>query len=313
MTKTTSQSHDRVFVTGATGVIGHCVVPELVRRGYRVTAVGRDEKKRAHLAALGADAVALDMFDDAAARRALDGHDAVINLATHMPSSAARMMLPWEWRENDRIRREGSAALVDAAIAVGVRRFIQESFAPVYEDGGDRWIDERWPVKPASYNRTLLDAERSAQRFTDAGGTGVVLRFAAFYGADKLMLEMLGVIRRGWSPLPGRGDAYWSSIAHDDAATAVCASLAVPAGTYNICDDEPMHRRAYADALAEATGAPKPRLMPAWFARVGVPAVGLMSRSQRISNASFKGATEWAPRWRSARHGLLDVARVLGK
>src|ERR1044071_3947595 len=98
-----------------------------------------------------------------------------------MPRSSVRMLLPWEWRENDRIRREGSAALVDAAMHAGVARFIQESFAPVYEDGGDRWIDEQWPIRPTAYNRTVADAERSAARFAAAGGVGIVTRFAAFY------------------------------------------------------------------------------------------------------------------------------------
>ncbi|HTE46130.1 MAG TPA: NAD(P)-dependent oxidoreductase [Gemmatimonadaceae bacterium] len=303
----------RVFVTGATGEIGRRVVPELVRRGHRVTAVGRDEQRRAELIALGADAVALDMFDAVAARRALDGHDAVINLATHMPPSTIRMMLPWEWRENDRIRREGSAILVDAAVASGVVRFVQESFAPIYEDGGDGWIDEGWPVKPASYNRTVLDAEHSAQRFIEAGRSGVVARFAWFYGADKLMRDMIGLVRRGWSPFPGRGDSFWPSISHQDAASAVCAALDAPAGTYNICDDEPVTRRVLADLLAESIGSAKPRLMPSWLSHVGGSGIALMSRSLRMSNAAFKAATGWAPRWRSVRQGFPEIARQLGE
>ncbi len=149
----------------------------------------------------------------------------MINLATHMPSSTFQMMLPWRWHENDRVRREGSATLVDGAIACAVTRFFQESFAPVYEEGGDRWIDEAWPVRPAPYNRTVLDAERSAARFSAAGGAGIVLRFAGFYGPDAFLREMLGVVKRGWSPLPGPGAAYWSSLSHEDAAAAVVAAL----------------------------------------------------------------------------------------
>jgi nucleoside-diphosphate-sugar epimerase len=126
----------RVLVTGATGVVGRLAIPQLLARGHRVTAVGRAPEKRAELTTLRADAVALDIFDAEGARRAMAGHDAVINLATHMPSSTFRMLLPWAWRENDRVRREGSAALVQAALAAGISRFIQESFAPVYEDGG---------------------------------------------------------------------------------------------------------------------------------------------------------------------------------
>jgi nucleoside-diphosphate-sugar epimerase len=301
----------RIFVTGATGEVGRHVVPELVRRGYGVTGVGRSEAKRAELVAMGASAVALDMFDGVAARRTLDGHDVVINLATHMPPSSFRMMLPWEWRENDRVRREGSATLTSAALAVGVKRFIQESFAPMYEDSGEQWIDERWPVRPVRYNRSTLDAERSAVGISAAGGAGVVLRFAGFYGPDALMRDMVAVVRRGWWPLPGRGDAYWSAIHHVDAASAVVAALGVPAGIYNVCDDDPLTRAEWAATLAAAVGARPPRLVPVWLTRLGGSLMELLSRSQRMSNATLKRASGWAPKRPSAREGLPEVARAL--
>jgi 2-alkyl-3-oxoalkanoate reductase len=304
---------ERILVTGATGVVGRIAVPALVRLGHRVTAIGRSDDKRALLASFGAEPIALDMFDRDAARRALAGHTVVINLATHMPPSVFQTMLPWAWRENDRVRREGSASLVDAALATGVGRFIQESFAPVYEAAGDEWIDERWPVRPTRYNRTVLDAEHSARRFTAAGGTGIVLRFASFYGPDKFLGEMIKVVRRGWSPIPGRADAYWSSVAHEDAAYAVAAALAAPTGTYNVCDDEPITRREYADVLAAALGVKAPKTMPAWVTALGGSVMDLLSRSQRMSNASLKHATGWSPKGKSARTGLPVAMRALWK
>jgi nucleoside-diphosphate-sugar epimerase len=294
----------RVLLTGATGVIGRLVVPDLVARGHHVTALGRTPESRAALSAMGADAIVFDIFDVRAATEAMAGHDTVINLATHIPGSAIRMLLPWSWRENDRIRRDASAALVDAALAAGVSRFVQESFAPVYEDAGDRWIDERWPTRPAPYNRTVLAAEANARRVTSAGGTGVVLRFAGFYGPDPFLRDMVDVVRRGRAPLPGDGDAYWSSVSHADAATATVASLDLPAGIYNVCDDEPLTRRAWADTLADAAGLPHPKLMPAWMLGLGGKSMALLARSQRMSNARLKAATGWQPRWPSAREGL---------
>ena len=111
----------RAMVTGATGVIGRRVVPELLARGYRVTAVGRTAQKRAELGSVGADAIALDILDVGAATRALAGHDVLINLATHMPKSTLQMLLPWAWRENDRVRRDGRERM-DAAMAQRARR-----------------------------------------------------------------------------------------------------------------------------------------------------------------------------------------------
>lgn len=299
----------RVFITGATGVVGRRAVPLLVQAGHEVTAIGRTEAKRAELARQGAATVDVGIFDRDALQRALDGHDAVINLATHMPSSSTRMMLPWSWRENDRVRRDGSAALAQAARAVGVARFIQESFAPVYEDGGTRWIDENWPQRPAPYNRTVLDAERSAMRFTETGGAGVVLRFAAFYGADSRVLhDMIGMLRKGWAPLPGNRDAFISSISHEDAATAVVAALSAPAGTYNVTDDEPLPRGEWIDTLADALALPHPKPLPSWMVRLGGATMELLGRSQRISNAKLRGATGWAPRWPSVREGFRELA-----
>jgi len=77
-----------------------------------------------------------------------------------------------------------SANLATSALACGAARFIQESFAPIYEDAGDAWIDERGPIRVARYNRSVLHAERAAERVTPEGVAGVVLRFAYFYGAD---------------------------------------------------------------------------------------------------------------------------------
>src|SRR6185369_11305558 len=106
------------------------------------------------LAGIGAEPLELDLFARDAVRRAVRGRDAIVNLATHMPATSVRMLLPGAWRENDRLRRDASAVLSEEAAAAGVAAFVQESFAPIYEDGGDRWIDESFPVRPAKYNRT---------------------------------------------------------------------------------------------------------------------------------------------------------------
>jgi nucleoside-diphosphate-sugar epimerase len=302
----------QVFVTGATGVIGRRVVPRLVAAGMGVTAVGRSAAKREWLERQGARSVEVDLFDSGALRRALAGHDVVVNLATHMPPSTFRMMMPGAWKENDRIRRLGSAALVDAALAAGVGRFIQESFAPIYEDGGEAWIDEQWPVRPVRYNRTVLDAEASAQRFTRAGGVGVVLRFADFYGPDAFHIhDMVDVLRKGWVPLPGAPQAFVSTVSHDDAARAVVAALRAGAGCYNVADDAPLRHGEWAGLLTEALGLPRARFLPTWLTRMGGSLMELMGRSQRMSNRKLREACGWAPSYPSAREGWQALAREL--
>jgi nucleoside-diphosphate-sugar epimerase len=301
----------RVFITGATGVIGSRVVPLLVQAGNDVSAVSRSAHNRELLRRAGATPVEVDLFDVPSVRRAIAGRDAVINLATHIPSSTTKMMLRWAWRENDKIRRYGSTAIAAAARAEGVRRMIQESYATVYPDRGDAWIDESVPIAPTAYNRTILDAERAANQFTEAGGTGVVLRFANLYGPDALLAEMLGMMRRGWSPLPGDPNAYVSSVAQDDAATAVVAALGVPAGTYNVVDDEPLRRGEWVRSLADAAGIAMPKPLPAWITKLGGSTVRLLSRSERISNRKLREASGWAPKYRSARDAWCDVLPAL--
>src|SRR5262249_14894481 len=220
----------------------------------------------------------------------------VINLATHMPSTGTRMFLPGAWSENDRIRRNGSAALVDSALNSGVKRFIQESFAPVYPDRGADWIDETTPIEPARYNRTIVDAESSAARFGASGGDHVILRFAAFYGPDsRFFEEIMQGVRRGLALIPGRADAFISSVAHDDAATATVAARGVPPGTYNVSDAEPVTHRELVDSLADALGVKHPRLPPAWIVALGGSLARMLARSLRISNEKLRQASGWMP------------------
>ena len=302
----------RVFVTGATGVAGRRAVPLLIAAGHQVTAVARSAEKEAALSATGASPIVVDLFDADAVRRAVAGQDVVINLATAVPPSS-RVMLPGAWKEMDRIRRDASAILVDAALAAGVRRFVQESFAPIYADQGDAWIDENSPIKPARYNRTTLDAEASAERFTRGGGTGVVLRFAYFYGPDAggATLDMLRFVRRRWSPAPGP-EGFVSSIAHDDVATAVVAALGVPAGIYNVVDDEPLRRREFFGSMARALGVAPPRFLPKWAGRLMGGVGETLTRSLRISNRKFRQASGWAPKYPSARDAWPDLLRPGG-
>ena len=286
-------------------MVGRRVVPLLLEQGHQVSALARSEKARGELVRRGARAFDVSLFDPPALAVAVAGHDAVINLATHMPRSSARMFIPGAWRENDRIRRVGSANLVGAALRAGVGRLVQESYAPIYVSGGSTWLDERAPVRPAHYNRTVLDAERAARRFIDAGHIGVVLRFASFYGPDAGYLnDMVRIIRHGWAPLPGRADSYLSSVSHDDAAAAVIAALGLRSGIYNVADDCPLSHREFADTLADAAHVAHPRLPPAWIASLGGSVARALTRSLRISNRKLRDSSPWAPRYRSAREGL---------
>jgi nucleoside-diphosphate-sugar epimerase len=301
----------RVFVTGATGVIGRRAVPLLATGGPEVTCAVRSRAQHAAVTEMGARPVEVNLFDRARLTAALVGHDVFINLATHMPRSSWRMFLPGAWRQNDHIRRDAVPIMTAAARDAGVARFVQESFAPIYEDAGDGWIGEDARLRPARYNRTILDAERAVQQFTEAGGVGIVLRFASFYGPDSKQLgQMVSFVRHGWGPLPGPAQSFVSCVSHDDAATAVATALSLPAGIYNVADNEPLRHRDFVDAVAHAVGAEPPRLLPAWLAQVGGSLARMYARSLRISNMKLR-QHGWTPRYPSARDGLPPAIAAL--
>lgn len=301
----------RVFVTGATGVVGRRVVPLLATGGHEVTCAVRSRRQHAAVAELGARPVEVDLFDRARLTAALVGHDVFINLATHMPRSAWRAFLPGAWRENDHIRRDAVPIMTAAALDARVGRFVQESFAPIYEDAGDGWIAEDARLRPVRTNRTIIDAERAVHQFTESGGVGIVLRFASFYGPDSKQLgQMVSFVRRGWGPLPGPAESFVSCVSHDDAATAVATALSLPAGIYNVADDEPLRHRDFVDALARAVGAAPPRLFPAWLTQIGGSLARMYARSLRISNMKLR-QQGWSPRYPSARDGLPAAIAAL--
>ncbi len=118
----------RIFIAGATGVIGRRVVPQLLAAGHQITAIARSAAAQSALKQMGAAWTPASLFDLDALKTGVRAHDTVINLATHVPPSS-RSLFPGAWRETGRIRREGSANLMVAARAAGGKRFIQESFA----------------------------------------------------------------------------------------------------------------------------------------------------------------------------------------
>lgn len=294
----------KVFVSGATGVLGRRVVAEMVAAGFEVTGVARSPGKRADLASVGVRPVELDLFNRAAVHAAVAGHDVVCNVATAIPVGE-RANSPSAWEDNDRIRRDGSRNLVDAALATGASRYVQESIAFLYADGGDRFLDESAALACASTTSAALVAEAEAARFAEHGGAGVALRFGQFYGFDSgHTVQAIEAVRAGLPVELGPESAYRSSVTTDDAASAVVAALDAPSGVYNVVDDRPLPRAEYVDALAQALGVPTPtvRSVPEL-----PPAFSVMLRSQRVSNKRFKKVTGWQPQFASAWEGWAFV------
>jgi nucleoside-diphosphate-sugar epimerase len=295
----------KVFVSGATGVLGRRVAAALAAAGFDVTGVARDRSKHAELAALGVRPVALDLFDRAAVHAAVAGHEVVCNLATAIPLGE-RANDPSAWEDNDRIRRDGSRNLVDAALATDASRYLQESIAFVYADGGERFLGESAEIAAAGVTSAALVAEAEADRFAEHGGAAVALRFGQFYGFDSAhTVRAIEAILAGRPVELGHETAYRSSVTTDDAASAVVAALDAPSGVYNVVDDRPLSRAEYVDALAHALGVPTPPVRSVSLELP--PTFSVMLRSLRVSNQRLKEITGWQPRFPSAWEGWAHV------
>jgi len=300
----------KVFVTGATGVLGRPTVAALVAAGHDVRAVARGADKVQWLRDAGAEPVPVDLFDFQAVLDAVAGSDAVLHLATNIPP-ITKMARRSAWELNNRLRTEATANLLAAARGHSVARFVKESITFTYAGSPDAWLDESSPImEPAGMLEPTLDGERMVTDFTSGGGDGVVLRFALFYGPDNRSTEeALRFARFRRAVVSGPGTAYMSSLHTDDAAAAVLAALDVQAGIYNVADDEPMTRRAFVDTFSETFGLRHLGLAPAPAIRVlGGSAGRALSASQRISNKRFREASGWAPAYRNAREGWVAVA-----
>jgi nucleoside-diphosphate-sugar epimerase len=299
----------RIFLAGATGVVGRRALALLVAAGHEVSAVARNDEKAATVRHLGGSPVGVDLFDPSGLRTVVDGHDAVVNLATKIPPPL-QAFLPRAWAENERIRTEASRNLVDAALGSGVSRFVQESIAFVYPDYGDRWIDEDVELDPPRLGRPSVEAEGQTARFTASGRSGVVVRFGQFYAPDSSHTSyMVKTARRRLPALPGPPEAYAPAICADDAASAVVAALGAPAGVWNVTDDEPMTRRSFNRMVSDVVGSKPPVLTGSALLRMS-GTTRFYLRSQRVSNRRFKQATGWSPRYRDAREGWEALIAV---
>ena len=302
----------KIFVTGATRVLGNAVVPLLIARGHHVRALSRSQDNMTVLNRLGTEPLSADLFDVASLKQALAGCDAVLHLATRIPPTMQMGKLS-SWQENDRIRREGTNNLVEAALAAGsVHAFIYPSFAFVYPDSGDKWIDAAiTPVQPTPILRSTLDAEAAVARFAGENRRGISLRMGSFYGPESP--TTISYARKGIAAFPGSSDAYLPQIWVQDAARAIIAALEqqVPPGVYDIVDDEPLPRGEVFAAMARAVGRKRLLRIPTPLMRMMTGAVyDTMSRSLRISNRRFKQLADWKPEVTSARDGWARIAEA---
>jgi 2-alkyl-3-oxoalkanoate reductase len=316
----------KVFVAGATGVLGRALVPQLVAGGHEVVGMTRSAAKQDLVRSLGARPVVADALDpDAVAGAVASAEPEVI---VHQLTALSGPMGIRDARHperfsgaimTNRLRTEGTDHLLAAGRAVGARRFVAQSF------GAFRWartggpaLSEDVPIDPdppAALRAALagiLHVEREVPAIE--WGEGLVMRYGGFYGPGTSVslaadAAMAAPVRKRRFPIIGDGGGVMSYVHVEDAAsaTAIAVERGRP-GIYNIVDDEPAPQREWLPALARALDAKPPRRIPRWLGRLaaGEAATLVMTDVKGASNAKAKRELGWTLRYPSWRQGFAQ-------
>ncbi|TCO19621.1 nucleoside-diphosphate-sugar epimerase [Kribbella steppae] len=310
----------RVFVAGATGVIGNRLVPLLLSTGHDVIGLARSQDAGAGLERLGADVVHADALDHAAMRRAVRvaAPDAVVHLLTAIPARINPKRLSRDLAQTNRLRTQGTINLVDAAAQAGAKRVITQGSAYVYEPNGPDPATEDVPFwhRPPTEFGPVLDALRELEALTAEAG-GLVLRIGHLYGPGTTYApggSFVQQVQNRNVPIVGQGTGTFSFTHIDDAASAIVAALEnTAAGALNVVDDEPAQVREWLPVLAHLLGAPPPTHILPPMARLafGSWGVAFLTELRGADNSNAKRVLGWSPKYPSWRQGFeADLAHA---
>jgi nucleoside-diphosphate-sugar epimerase len=300
----------RVFVAGASGAIGTRLVPQLIDRGHEVIGTFRSPGNAERVRALGAQPVQLDLLDARAVRAAVWAAEpeAIVHQATALADLRDFKHFDRSFAPTNRLRTEGTDALLAAAREAGVRRLVAQSYASARyarEGGPVKTEDDPLDPTPVPAMRESFAAMRHLDEAVTAAG-GIALRYGTFYGAPNDGL--IEPVRRRLFPIVGDGGGVTSFIHLDDAAAATVLALERGRpGIYHIVDDEPAAAREWLPVLAQVLGAKPPRRVPRWLARLaaGEAVVMMGTESRGASNEKAKRELGWTPRHPSWREGFV--------
>jgi nucleoside-diphosphate-sugar epimerase len=308
----------RVFVAGATGVMGRQLVPRLLAGGHQVIGMTRTEAKQAELWDLGAEPVVADALDpDQVAEAVAQARPEVIVHQLTAIGGLDMRHFDRDFAMTNRLRTEGTDHLLAAGRAVGVERFVAQSYTswPYARTGGAvKTEDDPLDPAPAREMRESLAAIRHLEAAVIGAEwtEGIVLRYGGFYGPGTSMApggEQFELVRKRRIPVVGDGGGIWSFVHVADAAEATVAAVERGRrGIYNVVDDEPAPVAVWLPALAQAIGAPKPWRVPRWVGRLlaGEAGAVMMTETRGASNAKAKRELGWQPRHASWRAGFAS-------
>lgn len=300
----------KVFIAGASGVLGRRLVRQFVARGHSVIGQVRSPKTESAVREAGGEPRHADLFDAESLARAAEGCDTVIHAATAIPTK--QKTTPADWAMNDHIRRKGTRCLTEAAAKIGAKTYLQQSIVWVARPKDESPFSEDFPTVPEAAIQSAIDAEAIAREAESAEGfTVLILRCGFFYDSESAHTHMLAdALRKRQMPIIGGGEAMWAMIHTDDAASAYVSAAEKPkSGVWHIVDNELVQVRTFLKEFSSRLGAPAPRRVPVWLAKwlAGEQAAEYFTRSVRTTNTRFRRDFDWAPRFPTYREGLDEI------
>jgi len=305
----------RVFVAGASGVIGRPLVAQLVAAGHEVTGMTRSRERATAIDQAGATAAVCGALDAPGLRDtvAAAAPEVVVHQLTALPHRFDPRK-PHLYGATNRVRLEGTRNLLEAAPG---RRVVCQSVAFAYRPHREpRVLDEDAPLftsAPPPFGpatRAVAEMERMVLE-----ADGLVLRYGWFYGPGTWYGDggsMARDVARRRFPIAGEGSGLFSFVHVDDAAAATVTAVERGAsGIYNVVDDEPARIRDWLPVYAEAIGARRPFRAPLWLARLigGKAATAMATTLPGATNTRAKAELGWQPRWATWRDGFRDAPR----
>jgi nucleoside-diphosphate-sugar epimerase len=229
-------------------------------------------------------------------------------MLTALPDPIDPRHLARDMALTNELRTQGTANLLAAA---GGARMIAQGVAYAYDPAGSPVKDEDAPLwrHPPTQFAPVVDALRDLEHRVITAG-GLVLRFGHLYGPGSSFAPDGGFtsqLRAGKIPIVGDGGAMFSFTHAHDVATAILSAIDHPAcGVLNIVDDQPTLVREWLPAMAAMRGAPTPRRIPSWLARlvVGGWGVAYMTHLAGAANTRARQQLDWKPTYSSWQDGL---------
>ena len=295
----------RVFVAGASGAIGEPLIAELLKQGHSVVGMTTSNAGAKNLERQGAEALVADAYDGPAVVEALrrSKAEAVIDELTSLPKEQGDMP---KYAAGDRkLRLEGGGNLFRAAIAAGVRRYVQQSSGFFLKAAEGKLADESSPLdvnaSPAVAASARTYTELEARLFGSDAIEGVALRYGFFYGPRTWYQpggSAANMVMKQQVPVVGKGEGVSSFVHIDDAAVGTVAALTAEPGVYNLVDGDPSPQAVWLPAFAKFLGASAPPHITEAEAKAvaGEDAVYYATKLSGASNAKAKRVLGWKPR-----------------